>query len=365
MKRIMIYKWIKLIAFCLSLFLLNNLYNFAIISPTEYHRFQEHELYVNKDKYKVIAFGSSDCRTSFDPKVAKRILGRECFNYGQAGVFYESGAILSTYYDALVFQKPEIAIFIVPYYELEQEGERCKEPIEGYIHSTIGMNNPFPKLYYLISSSRDDGAVERVFPWSIKIKDEEEPPILLYNIKQKMSDGYKKYDVNWRNSLQPDQPYMGNGFVPHTKARRIKIPEERTIEISQVEKVDGIEGYDLSKLLRSCKKKNIKAYVVVGVSSPEIIINYAEEYANGAARIKSVTDRNDAKYIDMNMLKQEYYAPGEMDWSNSTHLNQEGAKKYTAALSELIKLDLEGINIDNHFYNSLYEYAESLDNATE
>lgn len=343
-------KWLKTIGFLLVLLVINSILNYLTIVYSEPHRFQNYELKKNRENYNVIAFGASDCRRDFDPETATNLLGKECFNYGQTEIKYESGGVESCYDNALFYQKPEICIFFFPYENLNEN----KESIQAYGKTTVGMSNKVSKLKYYIKASMDEGAIERIFQWSYNILEYEDIKDVLNNLKKKLKGGWH-CDKKWyRNTMSNN--YKGRGWFPSEKKERLL----HDIELKPFleESFSTEETKALQKLLKRCDEEQIKCYVVIGTYDPSLILVDTISYDFAKEAVGQIAETNNATFIDMNMVKKEYYRVDDYEMENANHLNREGAEKMTEMLAYLIKKDMSGERIDDYFY-TMGEYRDS------
>lgn len=360
-------KIVKLVLFVVVLLSINTGLNFIFLSATEPHRLQDHELYQNKDKYELIAFGPSDCMSHFDSPYASEILSMDCFNYGQSGTTYTCGAVRASFENALSCQKPKIALFFVSQDNLYPDTDMV-EPSKTFIHSTCGMSNKPAKLRYYIKASQNDEALERIFQWKTIVTDKEIPTLseCKENIRNKFSDGYRMYDIIWRNEIQNKSVYVGEGFVARPSVKDYDEDRSYKITLTQdhAELFEDVEGYDLDDMISICRKNGIKPYVIMGPMSIELICEEGGIYEKKTAYLKAIADKNKVNYIDMNLIKKEIFRPTEADWADARHLDIDGAKAYTKALCDVIKKKECGDDISDFFYASFLEYLSSFDNVT-
>lgn len=343
-----VFKIIRLLLFVALIFLISAFVNFLTYSPTEYHRLQNHEL-GNKNAYDLVAFGSSDCRVNFDPQAAEEVLGFKCFNYGGSATTYYSGGVQASFENALMTQSPKIVLFFVPYdlFSIPQE-EMDNEAEQIFIHSTFDMRNRFAKFKYWCTASENSGAIERAFPWLVLLEDAD----VEYNVEKKLEKPYWNYDVEWRNELNSSQPYKGNGFVPYKKGDMEDwdiISKTEDIDLNQF---DELDGYDLEKLLKKCKRKKIEAYVVMQPKYRGMITH--RDYLT-SKRIEKIANEYGAYFVDANMLMDKNIRLDASKWNSVSHLCYDGATEYTRILCKVIA------NKDKAEYYPDYEtYVESL-----
>lgn len=364
-------KIISLLAFIAVLLAINAGLNFIVLGATEPHRLQNHELYSNKNKYEIVGLGPSDCMSHFDSPEATKLLGRECFNYGQAGTSYTVGAVKSSFENMLSCQAPKKVLFFVSHDNLYKDLD-ITESSKTYIHATGGMTNKLAKAKYYFKSSKDDGALERLFQWKYIMEDEEMPSAseMRANIKNKLSSGYKSYDINWRNSLQDDTIYVKDGFVARATSEHYDKGSEPDLEVdltgydANLSVPDDIDGYDLDTMLKICKKKGIDAYVLMGPLSPELICEEGALYEEKSKYLASIAKKNDVPYFDLNYIKKDYYRPEYNEWADDKHLDIDGAQRYTQALCIVLSDAFEEKETDHYFYPNLEELLKSYDNIT-
>lgn len=358
--------------FFLVVIMMNVGLNFMVLGATEPHRLQDHELYENKDKYKIIGIGPSDCMSHFDSPLASELLGKECFNYGQAGTSYTLGGVEASFENALNCQSPELILFFVSHENLYDGGDK-NESAKTFIHSTGGMTNKIAKAKYYLKSSEQDGAIERLFQWKYILGDEEMPSFseIKSNVKNKLSTEYKKYDIEWRNSLQDSTIYVKDGFVARATSDYYddNVEPNYTVDLSgntkkSIINLEDASGYDLDDMLATCKKKGIEAIVLMGPLSPELICEEGAMYDVKSKIVESVAQQNGVPYFDLNYIKKEYYRPRYDEWADDKHLDIDGAARYTRALCMVLNDYFEGKDTNEYFYSNLKDMIVSYDNIT-
>lgn len=365
-------KSILLIAFISVILMINAVLNFIVLGATEPHRLQNHELYTNKNEYDIIGLGPSDCMSHFDSPEATELLGLKCFNYGQAGTSYTEGAVKASFENVLSSQSPEKILFFVSHDNLYKDYD-TKESSKTFIHATYGMTNKLAKAKYYFSASKDDGALERLFQWKYILGDEEMPSLaeMQENLNNKLSDGYKNYDINWRNSLQNSTIYVNDGFV--ARATNSHYDEENTpnytVDMTGYDEKlivtpEEVDGHDLDTMIAVCKKRGIEVYVLMGPLSPEIICEEGVLYEEKSKTLAAIAKKNGVPYFDLNYIKKEYYRPEYCEWADDKHLDIEGAKRYTQALCMVLKDAFDEKETDHYFYPNLREMLKSYDNIT-
>lgn len=364
-------KFSLLAAFIVVISLINAGINFIVLGATEPHRLQNHELYSHKNEYEIIGLGPSDCMSHFDAPEATALLGEKCFNYGQAGTSYTVGAVKSSFENVLSCQSPKKILFFVSHDNLYKDLD-SQESSKTFIHATSGMTNKIAKAKYYLKASENDGAIERIFQWKYILGEEEMPSLteMKENAENKLSSGYKKYNIEWRNSIQDSTIYVEDGFVARATNSHYDSSDEpdydvnltgynKNLEINP----DEVDGHDLDTMIDICKKKGIDAYVLMGPLSPELICEEGALYEEKSKTLAAIAKKNDVPYLDLNYIKKEYYRPEYDEWADDKHLDIEGAKRYTQALCMVLSDVFEGRKTDQYFYTNLREMLESYDNV--
>lgn len=365
-------KIISLLVFIATLLGINAGLNFIVISATSPHRLQDHELYLNRDKYEIIGLGPSDCMCHFDVQEASKLLGEDCFNYGQAGTTYTNGAVKASFENMISCQSPKQVLFFVSRNSLYGDSE-LQESSKTYIHATGGMTNKLAKAKYYIKSSKNDGALERLFQWKYILGDEEMPSVseMLENARNKFSSEYRNYDTEWRNSLQDSTIYVEGGLVAKPTSEHYDGSAEKayTVDLTNYDdnfaiSPENIDGHDLDTMIATCKKNGIDVVVLMGLLSTENICEDGILYEEKSKTLAEIARKNDVPYFDLNYIKKEYYRPEYNEWADDTHLDIEGAKRYTEALCMILNAESEGEDMGKYFYSNLREMLESYDNVT-
>lgn len=115
----------------------------------------------------------------------------------------------------------------------------------------------------------------------------------------------------------------------------------------------------LDKIVKLCKEKEIKLYLVAGLTSMSRIYSI-ENYQEADDFYREYAEANDLKYYNFNYLvDREEFLPDTLMYDNN-HVNAIGAEMISRIFSEVIRRDNNGESSDEFFYSSVDELKESV-----
>ncbi|NLF27042.1 MAG: hypothetical protein GX592_04015 [Clostridiales bacterium] len=113
----------------------------------------------------------------------------------------------------------------------------------------------------------------------------------------------------------------------------------------------------LDKIMRLCDEHGVR---VVWIASPyPMEVLRQGDYGEEDATIRRLAEGYGVPYWNFNLARPEALSLELSDFSDSSHLNLDGANKLTALFAELIAAEREGKDISGSFYASFAERMEA------
>jgi hypothetical protein len=245
----------------------------------------------------ILIFGSSRANHHYDPRIFEDSLGMSCYNTGRDGNFLlYNYAVFKTVTERY---KPKIVIFDIDRNELSSTAddyERLSSLLPYYnrnsaINHMISLKSPFEKIKCL----------SKIYPYNSLL--------LSIAIGNTEMNKERKSDIN--------------GFVPINGIWNNTIA---AIESNASNSIDSNKELALKEIINDCKIKGIRLLLV---NSPAFIRSMSADNENP---IKQIAGTNNVEYIDYSsdtaFLNHHNY------FFDPTHLNDNGAKKFSESLVE-------------------------------
>ncbi len=289
-----------------------------------YNESRWNEFYAQpKDSLDMVFIGSSHSYCTFDPEIVDKGLGTNSYQMGMPLQHMDS-----TYYtlrEILNYQKPRTVVVEVYWDMMDDKFELTQA---GYLFQV--MKNPELEKEY----------IKEVFPLSEKI---------MYNINifryQKDYFAYRnsklkeKIENNYGVSLpaaqrqQGTEKYRSKGY---TYCDYHMLPDEFD-KTNQFKDVDGraweaepVQVKYLEKIVSLCRENDIN---VIFVTAPiaNVSLSYIKNYDMIHNEIQKIADKNNVKYLDLNIANRDEKLFTHDNFRDDAHLNHSGvniADKY-------------------------------------
>lgn len=293
------------------------------------------EMYQSSENIDVLFLGSSHAYKSIDPNLADGILEKNTFNCGSSvqgmNTSYHLLKEVIEYHDLeAVFLDTNPAVSLV----------RNSESSVFYVSDYMKQNK---NKYELLKS----GGSDTVFNGYVSFRRNFKNINWISNIKSRF-DALKDYS----SVTSATEEYRGDGFVFVNGTYKITqemIDKAASDDFSaDVPVGDDYQEY-LEKIVQLCKEKGIKLVLIEHPMS-NVFLDNCIAYDNYANYISHFAQNNEIEYWNFN-----YYKDGtgivQKDYADNTHLNGNGAEKYTKVLSNVAKDYLNGKDVSNMFSN--------------
>ena len=317
-------------------------------------RLMMHEFY-NQERIDYLFVGSSLFIDGLDPFLIAEKTGKEVFSASSAG------------------QPPDVSLALikeaVSLYDIEEifleinliRGERKESFKERssltpvYIVSDY-LRPSLNKLQLLLNASSPSHFVNSFWParryWEEIINLKRIDTI----IQKKSTDKYKNFSYFYVNNGNDDLfEYRGKSFtINYYSVRNHEFLNRAlyTDDNSAYFPFDWIYTYE--QVFDFCEKHKIKLTLI----SPPIS-NYelacVDNYEDYDSAVRSLIKSRNIKYIDFNLVSNDYYPYIQTDYMDWHHLNAEGAEHFSSFLADYINNDVP----ESAFYASLMEKLRS------
>lgn len=295
----------------------------VVDDASSYTRVTMHEFY-NQENIDILFMGASHCYQGFNTGITDELLGVNTFNLGSS-----SQGMDDTY---LLLQEADKRYDIKHVYldlsysmalkELSDSSRLTKTYIlTDYMHPS------FRKTFYLLGKTEPGNYPNSFLParrdWERVFNDET------------FSQGLKtKFTSDYWNYAYPDngtERYMGKGY-----AGSDEFVADGTLAVNEKKETFDLDMIDaewlesVKKTIRYCNKNDIDiTFISIPVSSYRLMC-YGE-YDDYIAYVNELLkeEGSDAEYVDFNLLKEEYWEDTSVIYKDTSHLNKEGAERFT------------------------------------
>ena len=141
-------------------------------------------------------------------------------------------------------------------------------------------------------------------------------------------------------ALEGTGSYQGKGFFGFSL--RIKehafILKTDSIQI-EIEKISQDWINSLQEIIDYCEKNKIKLTLFTAPVS-DFDLSARENYDVYIDFIKSLVNGKDVRYLDFNLIKEEYLPYRQTNYTDGHHMNQYGAEAFSPVLAEYINGNL-------------------------
>lgn len=325
---------LKLILFIAIFFITNSLLGSKLeklnIKTSYYSEIKWNEFYsMDPNSMDLLFLGASHCYRAFDPEIFDNELDTISYNMGsplQKPV--ESYYLLK---ETLKHHKPSVIVYDVHYGVFNQD-----KYLSSKLWNFDGIKPSLNKFFFLldvfdqdqyfyaaIKSVRYHDNFKKMFKSSV-------------NIDEKNKENVEKYLKN----------YKGKGFII----------DNNIISLSAIEKSFDNSRNKIAreypwnerqlkyfhKILKLCQEENIEVILVTAPMSPSYIegVNahwYIYDKIN--EKVNSIAKTYNLNYFDYNIINNKDLIVQNSDFSDTTHLNYEGAQKISYDFANRLKLN--------------------------
>lgn len=348
---------IKVLAFCALVFMVNSMFSFAL-EPMRGASDVMWSDYEKEENLDMIYAGSSFCLRAFNPYVIDEILGTNSYNMGTP-----AQAVNQTYVavkTAIEEHEIDSVILAINYSSLESD---WPEGAKVAFMQAKGENESFiERMKDSISFMLDEDnrnectSINFLFPWIYNHVSIDKQSIL-DNINAKLT-AEADFVTEEANTV-----YLGKGFgyyIGEIDCNTIGNKNSKTLYTNEFS-VGAFQEVEEIALL--CQENDVEL-IAINVPRPVLdVISYGPDYFVKQERLKQLFQENGAEYYDFNLIKPEIMELKDEYFADVEHLNEKGAKVFSASFAEFLRLRSDGENLDKYFYTS-EEYLDTIDYIT-
>lgn len=347
--------WFRAIIFVIVFIIINYALIFAFEPKMNYTRMTMREMYSKKEDMDVVFAGASLSERDINPYIMDKELGYKTFDYAFSQQMY-----IGTYYslkELFNYQKPKLIVLTTEQTNFTTNGEK---PLV-YLSVAPYMKSFFNEVeYYFDSSSKDGSYLDRLFPWrgySVK------------SMQDAVKNTYEKLDSSYVNYPKPGQVealsnnksgYVGNGAVkvnPSDSKGTINYDNIKSSYASR--SINDIQEKNveyLKKIAELCKENNCKL-ILLTPPSPVFEVLRIKNYFEFDNEIAKIAKDLNIEYYNYNLIKPQLFTLKGDYFSDSEHLNSDGADVFSKSLAAFLKLRQNGDDMNKYFYTPEEYYA--------
>lgn len=301
----------------------------------------------------IIFIGSSLAKRTLNPYVIENEIGITCFNMGTSAQCLDDSYIAL---QAAIFQKmPKKIILVCDYSRLKEENNKKARIIfwKGLSNSLSFWKRILMDSKFIFSKEniKEPDSINYLYPWiynhnwmsSTHIKE---------NIKNKIKN--EKFDEN--KMIRNKTYYIGKGFEGTNQSLDFNkvngnFSPEIEINLKALEKIE--------KMAELCKKNNID-FLFINTPHPVYdVMAYGDKYFDMMDIVSKFLKEKKIDCYDFNLIKQNIFINKEEYYIDFEHFNYKGAKEFSKAFANFIKLREKEKDLSKYFYTK-EEYLKSI-----
>ncbi len=158
---------------------------------------------------------------------------------------------------------------------------------------------------------------------------------------------------------------VNKGYVPK-KTVDVTLSENALLKNYQTENLytpaNPENVRELSEIVKLCHGKGIRVIIAVTPISEAKILEDIKGLDEFNQELSKIGKDLNCLVIDFNLLKQRFdLFSDSISFGDETHMSDTGAKAFSKAFADIIKLLDSGADVSSHFYNT---YAEMIENSS-
>ncbi len=169
--------------------------------------------------------------------------------------------------------------------------------------------------------------------------------------------------------LEPTYHYQGRGFGGAVGT--LDYSTVGTQVASEVYSVKNMELKDynlaaLEDICRVCQDEGVELYVVCPPQPTFQVLSYGKRYASDFLQVETLIESYGAHLLDFNLAKADYYVPADDEFTDTEHLNLDGANRFSMVLGDTIARMEAGEDVSSDFYglNNMEAWSASLEGVS-
>lgn len=306
---------------------------------TSYSRLMMHEFY-NQDNIDILFLGASHCLRGIDPYVIDEAAGKNTFLACSMNQWMDASSALLKEADRL-YDMDEIYLEMSSNLARKTRIYKQRETLTAIYIVSDRLKPTLNKLNLILNASSADHYVNSFWParrnWE-KITDFK----YIDTVTQKKSTSkYKDYTYYYANqALDGTGTYQGKGFLAMNlvsdEHKFMVRADFKKIEVENISQ-DWIDS--VMEIIDYCEKHGIKLTLfTTPISNFEL--SAKGNYDDYIAFVKDLISGRDVRYVDFNLIKDEYVPYRQRNYEDGNHLNMYGAENFTPVLAEYINGNL-------------------------
>lgn len=327
---------------------------YLIVDDTaSYTRLTLHEMYESESNIDILFVGASLVYRSLVPGVADDYFDAYTFNLGSSNQQMDASLVLIK--EALMYHDVKQIYLEVSYdIALLEDNKDRTQMIGTYIVSDY-LRPSLRKAIFLLRASTPEHYANSFIPARRNPEKLFDFAYIKELVKKKSDISYRSYECEWIRSKEAIDYYVDRGFVANDsvyEAALENLPECEPIDLSAISE-DW--KYYLKEIIDFCQKEGIQL-TLFSAPKPKVTLTGKGNYDEYYMFMQELAEEAGVPYYDFNLCKAQYFDSEDMIYfKDGTHLNANGAKKFTELFASLFT---QRITAEELFYTS---YQEKLD----
>ena len=299
-----------------------------------YARVMMHELY-EQQNIDSLLIGASLCYRGFDTALLERELGENCFNAGST----IQGVPVSYYLLKDIFNRNSIRhvyMELGPVVEIRYDYRNDPDVVWGMHFVADYMKWGLPKLELLLKGTSPEYYVNSFLVARRYWQKALYLDYIRRNIQAKGTKSYREYGYDLLRT--ETEWYAGKGYVENN----IRANEAELNDINAAITYKVNEGWCsyVNKIINLCKENNVEITLVCTPVSKYVLSRWADWYDDFHAMLAGIAKQNCVDFWDFTLVKDAYFRSSAEFFSDSTHLNIDGAQLFSRLFARVVKGEL-------------------------
>ncbi|MBR6088987.1 MAG: hypothetical protein IKP86_03570 [Anaerolineaceae bacterium] len=335
-------KYIRPAGFFILFLLCGMALRWLLIDDTaSFTRLMMHEFY-RQDNIDILFAGSSHCYVSLDPQITDEIFSADTFNAGSA--LQAQDASFALIREAVEHYHVRHVFMEMYYLMMNNDEYRDRGQMTGTYIISDYMRPSLNKLHFLLNASSPKYYVNSFIPARRNWEGLLDPAGIMDLAKRKMTPEYRNFT--------PFDGYQSKGFVSYDETITTGwLLDNAGFDRIHPETASSDWLKTLREIIAYCEEKGVRLTLF---SAPMTLFQTTAvgNYDDYISLLNSLTEGTEARYVDFNLCREEYF-PGTTDlFADAGHMNKNGAALFSSVFARYFTGQ---ITDEELFYGSMAE----------
>ncbi len=304
-----------------------------------YSRLMMHEFY-SQDNIDILFLGASHCFRAVNPFIIDDATGKNSFAAAVPDERMDASFALLKEADN-IYDVDEVYLEISARLALKTRAYKERESLASTYNVSDYMKPSLNKLNFLLKASAADHYINSFWAARRYWKNITDFQLIDTVVQKKSTSKYRDYTYYYANqTFHGGGVIKGKGYI----AMSTKIPEHQFLVYTDYQniKVDEITQDWINSLLEIidyCEKHSIKLTLFTTPVS-NFDLSARGNYDDYIAFVQGIISGKDVRYVDFNLIKEDYIPYQQTNYTDGHHMNQYGAEAFSPVLADYINGNL-------------------------